>query len=422
MPRIYRPPATAPAPAPAPAAPAPALNPGAFEFEDDENDPPAPPRVRRGGTIKQTARRSTGGKAPRKQLATKAARMSRPATGGVKKPHRYRPGTVALREIRRYQKSTELLIRKLPFQRLVREIAQSFKTDLRFQSSAVTALQEASEAYLVGLFEDCNLAAIHAKRVTIMPKDMQLARRIRGERSGGGGGPAPPDPPDVQRRPVARPVARPQPPPGFEISYQGITVKAVPAQSVFTYEVRGAGYRMGRQSGANAYLYDQVVASEDGLCDVSTGVSVTQSLRPNASGNGLLYQAGCKLLVAHEGAALKGCAIVCTYEIGEGLVEPRAFGTPTDDFVRGQAGASALMLELICSRGAIVDGRNANHMAAKALIECMKQYAIARRYGFVVCKAENVRSREFLVRRGFTVLFQRGGQAAMQAAVAAITV
>ncbi|MGH0177396.1 UNVERIFIED_CONTAM: hypothetical protein FKN15_075134 [Acipenser sinensis] len=112
-----------------------------------------------------------------------AARKSAPATGGVKKPHRYRPGTVALREIRRYQKSTELLIRKLPFQRLVREIAQDFKTDLRFQSSAVMALQEASEAYLVGLFEDTNLCAIHAKRVTIMPKDIQLARRIRGERA-----------------------------------------------------------------------------------------------------------------------------------------------------------------------------------------------------------------------------------------------
>ncbi|KAJ8438269.1 hypothetical protein Cgig2_030634 [Carnegiea gigantea] len=128
---------------------------------------------------KQTARKSTGGKAPRKQLATKAARKSAPATGGVKKPHRFRPGTVALREIRKYQKSTELLIRKLPFQRLVREIAQDFKTDLRFQSSAVAALQEAAEAYLVGLFEDTNLCAIHAKRVTIMPKDIQLARRIR---------------------------------------------------------------------------------------------------------------------------------------------------------------------------------------------------------------------------------------------------
>ena len=132
---------------------------------------------------KQTARKSTGGKAPRKQLATKAARKSAPAVGGVKKPHRYRPDTVALREIRRYQKSTELLVRKLPFQRLVREIAQDFKTDLRFQGSAVLALQEAAEAYLVGLFEDTNLCAIHAKRVTIMPKDMALARRIRGERS-----------------------------------------------------------------------------------------------------------------------------------------------------------------------------------------------------------------------------------------------
>ena len=131
---------------------------------------------------KQTARKSTGTKHPRKHIAHKAAKKN-PSTGGVKKPHRFRPGTVALREIRRFQKSTELLIRKLPFQRLVREIAQDFKTDLRFQSSAVMALQEASEAYLVGLFEDTNLCAIHAKRVTIMPKDIQLARRIRGERA-----------------------------------------------------------------------------------------------------------------------------------------------------------------------------------------------------------------------------------------------
>ena len=92
---------------------------------------------------KQTARKSTGGKAPRKQLATKAARKHAFASGGVKKPHRYRPGTVALREIRRYQKSTDLLVRRLPFQRLVREIAQDIKSDLRFQSSALLATQEA---------------------------------------------------------------------------------------------------------------------------------------------------------------------------------------------------------------------------------------------------------------------------------------
>merc|ERR1712174_120342 len=132
---------------------------------------------------KQTARKSTGGKAPRKQIAHKQAQKKTAAAGGVKKPHRFRPGTVALREIRRFQKSTELLIRKLPFQRLVREIASEYRSELRFQSSAVLALQEASEAYMVGLFEDTNLCAIHAKRVTIMPKDMQLARRIRGERS-----------------------------------------------------------------------------------------------------------------------------------------------------------------------------------------------------------------------------------------------
>ena len=125
---------------------------------------------------KQTARKSTGGKAPRQQLATKSARKSTPATGGVKKPHRYRPGTVALREIRRYQKSADLLIRKLPFQRLVREITQDFKGDLRHQSTGLLALHEASEAYLVSLAEDTNLCVIHAKRVTIMPKDIQLAR------------------------------------------------------------------------------------------------------------------------------------------------------------------------------------------------------------------------------------------------------
>lgn len=138
---------------------------------------------------KQTARKQTvSGKVPKKRpiggkaAAKKTAPSSTTVAGGVKKAHRFRPGTVALREIRKYQKSTDLLIRKLPFQRLIREIASDFKSDLRFQSSAVLALQEASEAYLVSLFEDTNLCAIHAKRVTIMPKDMQLARRIRGER------------------------------------------------------------------------------------------------------------------------------------------------------------------------------------------------------------------------------------------------
>ena len=110
--------------------------------------------------------------------------------GGVKKRYRYRPGTVALKQIRQYQKSTELLIRKLPFQRLVREIVSDSEVitsplcgKVRFQSAAVMALQEVAEAYLVGLCEDTNLCAIHAKRVTIMPKDIQLARRICGERT-----------------------------------------------------------------------------------------------------------------------------------------------------------------------------------------------------------------------------------------------
>ena len=131
---------------------------------------------------RSTVVQSQQSRQPRQFQLSHQSQKTRPKTGGIKKPHRYRPGTVALREIRRYQKSTGLLIRKAPFQRLVREIAQNFKTDLRFQSHAIMALQEASEAYLVHLFEDTNLCCIHAKRVTISPKDMQLARRIRGER------------------------------------------------------------------------------------------------------------------------------------------------------------------------------------------------------------------------------------------------
>ena len=132
---------------------------------------------------KQTARKSTGGKAPKKALATTAARKSAPAAAGVKKPHRFRPGTVALREIRQFQKGTDLLMRKKSFQRFVREVAQDFNSSLKFTGIALMALQHASEAYTVGLFEDTNLCAIHGKRVTIMPKDIQLARRIRGERA-----------------------------------------------------------------------------------------------------------------------------------------------------------------------------------------------------------------------------------------------
>ena len=119
-----------------------------------------------------------------KQRPHKLATMARVVSAPTAPPkrRRVRPGTVALQEIRKYQRSTRLLLRKLPFQRLVRELGCDFMTDLRFSSDAVCALQEATEAYLVGLFEDTNLCAIHAKRVTIEPKDFQLARRLRGER------------------------------------------------------------------------------------------------------------------------------------------------------------------------------------------------------------------------------------------------
>ena len=119
-----------------------------------------------------------------KTTKTKGKKLPASQQGQQKKPHRYRPGTVALQEIRRYQKSTELVIGKLPFQRLVWEVAQDLgKMNVRFQSRAIMALQEALEAYLVGLLEDANLCAVHTKWVTIMPKDIQLACRIRGERN-----------------------------------------------------------------------------------------------------------------------------------------------------------------------------------------------------------------------------------------------
>eukprot|EP01099_Mayorella_cantabrigiensis_P002734 TRINITY_DN2209_c0_g1_i1.p1 TRINITY_DN2209_c0_g1~~TRINITY_DN2209_c0_g1_i1.p1 ORF type:complete len:206 (-),score=49.95 TRINITY_DN2209_c0_g1_i1:151-768(-) len=124
-----------------------------------------------------------------KQVATKTAKKTVGTafktidSRATRKKRRFRPGEKSLQDIRKYQKTHHLLLKKAPFIRLVREIAQdtSKAGDVRFQVKAIDALQEASEAYLVQLFEDTNLCAIHAKRVTIMDRDMKLARRIRGE-------------------------------------------------------------------------------------------------------------------------------------------------------------------------------------------------------------------------------------------------
>ena len=136
---------------------------------------PGTSRGGRSGSSKSYLKKQIAAKKePRKQFSVPT---------GLKKPHHYRPGTVALGQIRRYQKCTELLIRKLPFGHLVREIAQGIMTDVHFQAAAFGAIQEASEAYLVGLLEDSNLCPIHSGHVTIMPKDIQLARHIWGERT-----------------------------------------------------------------------------------------------------------------------------------------------------------------------------------------------------------------------------------------------
>lgn len=121
--------------------------------------------------------------APKKALAKFHTSNAVAAGPTYYKPHRYRPGTVVLRESRRYQRSTGLVISKAPFDRLVRSIAISVNSDVRWQSTALLALQVAAEAHLVGLFVDANCCALHAKRVTVMAKDFALARRIRGERS-----------------------------------------------------------------------------------------------------------------------------------------------------------------------------------------------------------------------------------------------
>ena len=123
-----------------------------------------------------------GGKQPRKHLSHKVFRKGITPTGGIEKPHRYQPGMVAPREIRRYQRSTGNLIKKTPFQNLIRMISQEYRicpdgpgtpsVQAHFQSTAIAALQEAAENFIVGLFEDVNLLAIHARHVTIMPHDI----------------------------------------------------------------------------------------------------------------------------------------------------------------------------------------------------------------------------------------------------------
>ena len=140
-----------------------------------------------GNVAVQSNTQHTGKRLPSHLL--QAAKKHAPVSNDAKKKRRYKPGTVALREIRRYQKSTELLIRKTPFKRLckdlIREITQfkmqEFPNGCNMGGDAATALQEAAEAYMISLFADSNLEAIHAKRVTILVKDLQLSRRVRGE-------------------------------------------------------------------------------------------------------------------------------------------------------------------------------------------------------------------------------------------------
>ena len=142
---------------------------------------------RRAPSKPATKKMPLGGKQSHKNIFRKTLRQ-KTITGGMKKPHRYRPGLLALWEIRRYQQSIESLIRRTPFNKLIKEISQEYRicpvgpgtpsVQVRFQSTALAALQEAAENFLLGLFEDVNLLAVHAKRVTVIPRDIHLALRI----------------------------------------------------------------------------------------------------------------------------------------------------------------------------------------------------------------------------------------------------
>lgn len=140
------------------------------------------PRQKVVGKKMKSSQKSSVATGSKVSKASKAKKKTAPAEGGVKVQRRFKPGTVALREIKRYQRGTNLLLLKAPFQRFVRAICEGIDAQLRFQSQALLAVQEAAEMYLIGLFEDSNLCAVHANRVTVMKKDMELARRIRGER------------------------------------------------------------------------------------------------------------------------------------------------------------------------------------------------------------------------------------------------
>eukprot|EP01119_Soliformovum_irregulare_P011420 TRINITY_DN2850_c0_g1_i1.p1 TRINITY_DN2850_c0_g1~~TRINITY_DN2850_c0_g1_i1.p1 ORF type:complete len:155 (-),score=16.68 TRINITY_DN2850_c0_g1_i1:54-518(-) len=146
----------------------------------DHEQSPSVPRATAKKTLTPNSKNS---ESPSKSRRKQSSPKKRPKP---RKPHRARPGVAALKEIRKFQKTTDLLIRKLPFARLVRELAANITTDeiYRWRAEALLALQTAAESYLVHLFEDANLCAIHGKRVTIMPKDIQLSRRIRGLREG----------------------------------------------------------------------------------------------------------------------------------------------------------------------------------------------------------------------------------------------
>jgi histone H4 len=273
------------------------------------------------------------------------------------------------------------------------------------------------KVFLENVIRDAVTYTEHARRKTVTAMDVVYALKRQGRTLYGFG-----DGGEVRSRPrrptSTRPRNRPRASPhGVDFTFHGLRIRIVPATDVFSYDESGGGWRL--VSGADSALYDSIVRGQGALCEVGTGVSVSQSLKPNADGDGLLLQGGCSIIVAQDGADLKGVGVVCDYE--PSLIEPAAFGKAVDTFVRDKGAAKVLMLELICSRAPPTDdGQNPNHMAAKGIMEAVKRHG--KSYQLVVCKAENARSRAFLARRGFAELYRRGNAASMQATPGGITV
>eukprot|EP00966_Prymnesium_polylepis_P325183 7381170-Prymnesium_polylepis.1 len=195
------------------------------------------------------------------------------------------------------------------------------------------------KVFLENVVRDAVTYTEHARRKTVQAMDVVYALKRQGRTLYGFG-----DGGEVRSRPRRPTSTRPTKPPresrhGVDFTYHGLRIRVVPATDVFRYEEGGGGGGWRLVAGADAALYDSIVRNQGALCEVGTGVSISQSLKPNADGDGLLLQSGCSLIIAQDGADLTAVGVVCDYEPGASLIEPASFGKAVDTFVRDQGAA-----------------------------------------------------------------------------------